>query len=83
VPSRQRNGYFVRRKENAEALTDLAIGSFIEMRDKTPLPLNAHPSTFIPYSLAARRARRQDSIVYACLIAAVMLIIALSMFLSR
>jgi hypothetical protein len=39
--------------------------------------------TRIPYAEAARRARRQDRIVYACLIGAVMLIIALSMFLSR
>jgi kynurenine 3-monooxygenase len=27
--------YFRRRKENADALADLAIGNFIEMRDKT------------------------------------------------
>src|SRR6266480_5502455 len=27
--------YFVRRKENADALADLAIENFIEMRDKT------------------------------------------------
>jgi kynurenine 3-monooxygenase len=27
--------YFSRRKENAEALADLAIGNFIEMRDRT------------------------------------------------
>ncbi len=27
--------YFLRRKENADALADLAIGNFIEMRDKT------------------------------------------------
>jgi kynurenine 3-monooxygenase len=27
--------YFHRRKENADALADLAIGNFIEMRDKT------------------------------------------------
>jgi kynurenine 3-monooxygenase len=27
--------YFYRRKENADALADLAIGNFIEMRDKT------------------------------------------------
>jgi hypothetical protein len=26
--------YFSRRKENADALADLAIGNFIEMRDK-------------------------------------------------
>jgi kynurenine 3-monooxygenase len=29
--------YFYRRKENADALADLAIGNFIEMRDKTAL----------------------------------------------
>jgi kynurenine 3-monooxygenase len=29
------NEYFRRRKENADALADLAIGNFIEMRDKT------------------------------------------------
>src|SRR5947207_4146170 len=28
-------GYFSRRKENTDALADLAIGNFIEMRDKT------------------------------------------------
>src|SRR3989440_9690586 len=27
--------YFSRRKENADALADLAVGNFIEMRDKT------------------------------------------------
>jgi len=27
--------YFSRRKENADALADLAIGNFVEMRDKT------------------------------------------------
>src|SRR5467141_5038491 len=27
--------YFSRRKENADALADLALGNFIEMRDKT------------------------------------------------
>ncbi|MEP6698438.1 MAG: FAD-dependent monooxygenase, partial [Verrucomicrobiota bacterium] len=27
--------YFVRRKENADALADLAVDNFIEMRDKT------------------------------------------------
>src|SRR5947199_1772778 len=27
--------YFERRKENADALADLAVGNFIEMRDKT------------------------------------------------
>jgi kynurenine 3-monooxygenase len=29
--------YFSRRKENADALADLAIGNFVEMRDKTAL----------------------------------------------
>jgi kynurenine 3-monooxygenase len=31
--------YFVRRKENADALADLAVQNFIEMRDKTASPL--------------------------------------------
>ncbi len=31
--------YFSRRKENADALADLAIGNFIEMRDKTALKI--------------------------------------------
>jgi len=84
--------YFVRRKENADALADLAIQNFIEMRDKTAsrvfrakkkldhllegalpgiyLPLYTMVSfTCIPYAEAARRARRQDLIVYASLIA--------------
>src|SRR5438445_4897144 len=30
--------YFVRRKENADALADLAVDNFIEMRDKTASP---------------------------------------------
>jgi kynurenine 3-monooxygenase len=80
--------YFVRRKENADALADLAIGNFIEMRDKTAsrtfrakkkldhllestlpgvyLPLYTMVTfTRIPYAKAARRAQRQDRIVYA------------------
>ncbi len=84
--------YFVRRKENADALADLAVQNFIEMRDKTAsrlfrakkkldhflegvlpgiyLPLYAMVSfTRIPYAEAARRARRQDRIVFGVLIA--------------
>jgi kynurenine 3-monooxygenase len=84
--------YFKRRKENADALADLAIGNFIEMRDKTAskafrakkkldhllegalpgvyLPLYTMVTfTRIPYSAAARRARLQDRILYATLIA--------------
>jgi len=41
---RQCSGYFVRRKENAEALTDLAIDSFIEMRGKTALIMHNYAS---------------------------------------
>jgi kynurenine 3-monooxygenase len=92
--------YFVRRKENADALADLAIGNFIEMRDKTAsrafrakkkldhlleallpgiyLPLYTMVTfTRIPYAEAARRAQRQDRIVYGTLIAAVILIVSL------
>jgi kynurenine 3-monooxygenase len=89
--------YFARRKENADALADLAVQNFIEMRDKTAsrvfrakkkldhllegllpetyLPLYAMVTfTRIPYAVAARRARRQDRIVYAGLVAGVALI---------
>jgi kynurenine 3-monooxygenase len=92
--------YFVRRKANADALADLAIENFIEMRDKTAsstfrakkkldhlleallpgvyLPLYTMVTfTRIPYAEAARRARRQDRIVYGTLIAAVILIVSL------
>jgi kynurenine 3-monooxygenase len=92
--------YFVRRKEDADALADLAIGNFIEMRDKTAsrafrakkkldhlleallpgiyLPLYTMVTfTRIPYAEAARRAQRQDRIVYGTLIAAVILIASL------
>ena len=88
--------YFARRKENADALADLAVQNFIEMRDKTAskafrakkkldhllegvlpgtyLPLYTMVSfTRIPYAEAARRARRQDRIVYATLIMAAVL----------
>ena len=83
--------YFIRRKENADALADLAVHNFMEMRDKTAsrtfrakkkldhtlegllpglyLPLYAMVSfTRIPYAEAARRARRQDFIVYTSLL---------------
>jgi kynurenine 3-monooxygenase len=95
--------YFVRRKENADALADLAIGNFIEMRDKTAsktfrakkkldhfleaalpgvyLPLYTMVTfTRIPYAEAARRARRQNVIVYGSLIALSILLIALLLF---
>jgi kynurenine 3-monooxygenase len=90
--------YFHRRKENADALADLAIGNFIEMRDKTAsktfrakkkldhaleaalpgiyLPLYTMVTfTRMPYAIAAKRARIQDSLVYATLflIAAILL----------
>jgi kynurenine 3-monooxygenase len=84
--------YFSRRKENADALAELAFGNFIEMRDKTALktfrakkkldhfleaalpgiylPLYTMVTfTRIPYAEAAVRARLQDRIVYASLIA--------------
>src|SRR2546426_11423278 len=84
--------YFERRKVNADALADLALENFIEMRDKTAsrafraqkkldhfleaalpgiyLPLYTMVTfTRIPYGDAARRARLQDRIVYAGLIA--------------
>jgi kynurenine 3-monooxygenase len=92
--------YFVSRKENADALADLAIGNFIEMRDKTAsrtfrakkkldhmleallpgiyLPLYTMVTfTRIPYAEAARRAQRQDRIVYGSIIAMIMLIFLL------
>ncbi len=95
--------YFERRKENADALADLAVDNFIEMRDKTAsktfrakkkldnllegllpgmyLPLYTMVTfTRIPYAEAARRARRQDRIVYASLIAATALIVVLLTF---
>ncbi len=88
--------YFLRRKENADALADLAVENFIEMRDKTAsrafrakkkldhllegalpglyLPLYTMVSfTRIPYAEAARRARRQDRIVCASLIAVIII----------
>jgi kynurenine 3-monooxygenase len=93
--------YFARRKENADALADLAVENFIEMRDKTAsrvfrtkkkldhllerllpgiyLPLYTMVTfTRIPYAQAAKRARLQDRIVYASLIALVISILALS-----
>src|ERR1041385_6352058 len=92
--------YFRRRKMNTDALADLAIENFIEMRDKTAsrvfrakkkldhllerllpgiyLPLYTMVTfTRIPYAQAAKRARLQDRIVYASLIALVISILAL------
>ena len=83
--------YFRRRKENADALAALAIGNFIEMRDKTAsktfrakkkldhsleaalpgiyLPLYTMVTfTLIPYAQAARRAKRQDRVIYTTLL---------------
>jgi kynurenine 3-monooxygenase len=88
--------YFVRRKENADALADLAVNNFIEMRDKTVsrtfrakkkldhllegllpgiyLPLYTMVTfTRMPYATAAKRARFQDRIVYAGLIAVILI----------
>jgi kynurenine 3-monooxygenase len=88
--------YFKRRKENADALADLAVENFIEMRDKTAsrafrakkkldhllegllprmyLPLYTMVTfTRIPYAEAARRARRQDRIVCASLVAIILI----------
>ena len=90
--------YFDRRKVNADALANLALGNFVEMRDKTAsktfrakkkldhfleaalpgiyLPLYTMVTfTRIPYAKAARRARIQDAIVYAGLIAIAALLI--------
>jgi len=89
--------YFARRRANADALADLAVHNFIEMRDKTAsrsfrtkkkldhalegvlpgiyLPLYTMVSfTRIPYAEAARRAQRQNRIVYAILIAAAVIV---------
>jgi kynurenine 3-monooxygenase len=99
--------YFSLRKENADALADLAVHNFIEMRDKTAsktfrakkkldhllegllpgvyLPLYTMVTfTRIPYAEAARRARRQDRIVYASVTAiAITLFAALAILLFR
>ena len=92
--------YFSRRKENADALADLAVQNFIEMRDKTASPSfrakkrldhfleGALPGTYlplytmvsftrIPYAEAARRARRQDVIVFGALAALLLLLVIL------
>ena len=95
--------YFSRRKENADALADLAVENFIEMRDKTAsktfrakkkldhllegllpgiyLPLYTMVTfTRIPYAEAAQRARCQDFLVYAGLIASALLLSILLLF---
>jgi len=96
--------YFRRRKENADALADLAIGNFIEMRDRTAskifrakkkldhaleaalpgkyLPLYAMVTfTRMPYARAAKRARIQDSLVYASLFLIASILIAAMLWL--
>ena len=99
--------YFSRRKQNTDALADLAIENFIEMRDKTAsrvfrakkkldyvlegllpgiyLPLYAMVTfTRLPYSMAAKRARSQNRIVFGSLMgAASLLIIAVLLALFR
>jgi kynurenine 3-monooxygenase len=99
--------YFQRRKENSDALADLAVGNFIEMRDKTAskmfrtkkkldhaleaalpgiyFPLYAMVTfTRMPYSAAAKRARLQDRILYATIIAlAIIGIVAVAGLLGR
>lgn len=99
--------YFHRRKENADALADLAVGNFVEMRDKTAsktfrakkkldhaleaalpgtyLPLYTMVTfTRMPYAQAAKRARIQDSAVYASmfLIAAILVAVMLWLFVT-
>jgi kynurenine 3-monooxygenase len=97
--------YFRRRKENADALADLAVQNFVEMRDKTAspvfrakkkldhfletalpgryLPLYAMVSfTRIPYAQAARRARRQDQMVYAAIALLVLLVLGIAVRLA-
>jgi kynurenine 3-monooxygenase len=98
--------YFSRRKVNADALADLALGNFIEMRDKTAsktfrakkkldhflesalpgiyLPLYTMVTfTRTPYAIAARRARAQDSIIFAASILLLLSILAVSISLLR
>jgi len=98
--------YFQRRKANADALADLALENFIEMRDKTAsrtfrakkkldhfleaalpgiyMPLYTMVTfTRIPYATAAHRARIQDALVYAGLIVAMILLVALAIRLLR
>lgn len=96
--------YFLRRKENADALANLAVANFVEMRDKTASPVfrakkkldhfleGALPGVYlplytmvsftrIPYAEAARRARRQDWILYSALLGLVVLFLFVSGFL--
>jgi kynurenine 3-monooxygenase len=98
--------YFLKRKENADALADLAVQNFIEMRDKTAsrafrlkkkldhfleamlpgiyLPLYAMVTfSRIPYAQAARRARRQDRLIYLALVGAAIFLLGLSILLLR
>ncbi|MEY2509787.1 MAG: kynurenine 3-monooxygenase [Verrucomicrobiota bacterium] len=93
--------YFRRRKENADALADLAVANFIEMRDKTAsktfrakkkldhfleaalpgiyLPLYTMVTfTRMPYAAAERRAKIQDAIIYGSLLAALSLLVFLT-----
>ena len=90
--------YYRRRKRNADALADLALQNFIEMRDKTAsrvfrvkkkvdhlleaalpriyLPLYTMVTfTRMPYAQAAKRAHRQDHIVFGALVVIVLTIV--------
>ena len=92
--------YFTRRKPNGDALADLAVQNFVEMRDKTASPVfrakkkldhaleRLLPGTYlplytmvsftrIPYAEAARRARRQDFVVYTLLGVVAILVLGL------
>lgn len=99
--------YFVRRKDNADALAKLAVDNFIEMRDKTAsktfrakkkldhalegllpglyLPLYTMVTfTRLPYAEAAKRARRQNAVVFGSLALVALLAAALvARFLAR
>src|SRR5436305_1940789 len=99
--------YFHRRKQNVDALAELAIGNFIEMRDKTAsktfrgkkkldhaleaalpgiyLPLYTMVTfTRMPYATAAKRARMQDTLVYASLLVLTVITLAAALwFLTR
>lgn len=92
--------YFTRRKADADALADLAVQNFVEMRDKTASPVfrakkkldhvleTLLPRTYlplytmvsftrIPYAEAARRAHRQDFVIYTVLGAIAILVVVL------
>ena len=92
--------YFERRKANADAIRDLALSNFLEMRDHAAskvfrlkkkgerllhrllpqwyLPLyNMVSFSRIPYAQAVQKAKRQDRIVAATLLAVLFIVLAL------